>query len=128
MKDKNDELTPLEIEVRIEVRNVVHTMKCPDICLAISGISVTITRPDGTEDEAIFGKDFTSEEIATAVFNNTDGYSPTPEAKKKLAETVEYVRLGLKKLDLSFPSPLRLKIQRVPRKTVTYHVKDPVVD
>ena len=109
MKGKMGEFNPLEIEVR----NVVHTLKSPDICLPISGVSVTTMHPDGTEEEAIFGKDFTSEEVATAVFNNTDGYSPTPEAKEKLAETVEYVRL---------------KIQKVPRKTVTYYVKEPVAD
>jgi len=92
MNDSRGKSTP----AKIKIRNVVHTLKTPDLCLPISGVSVTTTLPDGTEDETVFCEVFTGEEVATSIANN---------------------------LELSdFP---HLKIQRVPRKTVTYHIREP---
>ena len=108
--------------VEFKIRNAVFSLRTPHSDLPISGLSVATTRADGTEDEAVFSSEFTVQEVVRSVLN-ANGHTLPHEAKEKLAEVIRYVKLDSGELELSSPPTLKLKIQKLPEKTVTFYVK-----
>jgi hypothetical protein len=73
MGDKSDESKPTEIKLC----NVIHHLKAPGFTITVEGVSATTGRPDGGEEEFIFGGDFTDNEVVTNLFNSL-GMSGNP--------------------------------------------------
>ena len=90
MGDKSDHTKPTEIKLC----NVVHHLKAPGFSITVEGVSATAGRPDGGEEEFIFGGDFTDNEVVRNLFNS---------------------------LGLSGNPPYR--IRKAPGKTVTSYIK-----
>ena len=84
MNDNNGKPKPVEVTLR----DVVHILKTPDLSMPISGVSMTTTHPDGTEDEVVFCDVFTGEDVVTNVLNKLE--FPRIEIKRAPRKTVTY--------------------------------------